>query len=93
MLSIYLIYAFLSPRMFNSKEKVTLFSQDLLGCFYISILFSLEEVVHTSEYVYIASDKPNQLCHTSNFQWVKNTDVHLVVSGKAVVLIKAGVSV
>ena len=59
-------------------------------------MFRLEEVVHTSEYVYVASDKQNELCHTSNFQWVRNADVHLVVSGKSLVLcmslIMAGVA-
>ena len=39
-----------------------------------------EETVHTSEYVYLNKDSTH-LCHTSNFQWTKNVDVHFVVSG------------
>lgn len=40
----------------------------------------MEEVVHTSEYVYLKTDS-SHLCHTLNFQWTKNTEVHFVVSG------------
>lgn len=39
-----------------------------------------EETVHTSEYVYLKKGS-SQLCHTSNFQWTKDVDVHFVVSG------------
>jgi hypothetical protein len=39
------------------------------------------EVLHTSEYVYLATGA-SSLCHTSNFQWKKNADVHIVVSVK-----------
>ena len=86
MLSIsHLSFAF--SRMFNWKEKVhcDFLSLDLFTYFTVAILFYVEEVVHTSEYAYVANDKPNQLCHTSNFQWEKNVDVHLVVSGKTFV--------
>ena len=41
---------------------------------------SPEEVVRTSEYVYL-KEGSTQLCHTSNFQWRKNTKVYFVVSG------------
>jgi hypothetical protein len=37
--------------------------------------------VHTSEYVYLPKGG-HTLCHTSNFQWQKNVDVHIVVSVK-----------
>ena len=40
-----------------------------------------EELVHTSEYVYLKKGTTH-LCHTSNFQWRPKVDVHLVVSGK-----------
>ncbi len=40
-----------------------------------------EEIIYTSEYVYLKKDS-SQLCHTSNFQWTKNAEVHLVVSGR-----------
>ncbi|CAI8005119.1 N-acetyl-beta-glucosaminyl-glycoprotein 4-beta-N-acetylgalactosaminyltransferase 1 [Geodia barretti] len=39
------------------------------------------EVLHTSEYVYLATGA-SSLCHTSNFQWKRNVDVYLVVSVK-----------
>ncbi len=39
-----------------------------------------EEIAHTSEYVYLEKGTSN-LCHTSNFQWTRNVDVHFVVSG------------
>ena len=38
-------------------------------------------MLHTSEYVYLASGG-DTLCHTSNFQWRRNVDVHIVVSVK-----------
>ena len=40
-----------------------------------------EEVLHTSEYVYLANGA-DSLCHTSNFQWKRNVDVYIVVSVK-----------
>ena len=40
----------------------------------------MEAIVHTSEYVYLKEGSTN-LCHTSNFQWTKNAEVHFVVSG------------
>lgn len=40
----------------------------------------LTELVHTSEYVYLPLHS-TRLCHTSNFQWQQDVDVHLVVSG------------
>ena len=40
-----------------------------------------DDVVHTSEYVYLPANT-TQLCHTANFQWTPNTDVHLVVTGE-----------
>jgi hypothetical protein len=39
------------------------------------------DVIHTSEYVYLPKGG-HTLCHTSNFQWQKNVDVHIVVSVK-----------
>ena len=38
------------------------------------------ELINTSEYVYLPKGE-ERLCHTSNFQWMKNVDVHLIVSG------------
>ena len=42
-----------------------------------------EEIVHTSEYVYLKKGS-SKLCHASNFQWKKNVDVYFVVAGKCV---------
>ena len=39
-----------------------------------------DEVTHTSEYAYLPAGT-DSLCHTSNFQWKRNVDVHVVVSG------------
>ena len=46
----------------------------------VHVLSPVEEIVHTSEYVYLKKSS-SQLCHTSNFQWTKNAEVHFVVSG------------
>jgi hypothetical protein len=40
-----------------------------------------EETLHTSEYVYLKKGS-SQLCHTTNFQWNKEVEVHFVVSGE-----------
>ena len=40
----------------------------------------LGNLVHTSEYVYLPSYGHTTLCHTSNFQWTPNVDVHLIIS-------------
>ena len=42
------------------------------------------ETVHTSEYVYLKKGSSN-LCHTSNFQWTKNVDVHFIVAGMLII--------
>ncbi len=46
----------------------------------VHVFSPVEEIVHTSEYVYLKKGS-SQLCHTSNFQWTKNAEVHFVVSG------------
>ena len=46
----------------------------------IHVLAPEEEIVHTSEYVYLKKSS-TQLCHTSNFQWTKDVEVHFVVAG------------
>ena len=40
-----------------------------------------KQLVHTSEYVYLPADS-NELCHTDNFQWRKNStvDVYFVIT-------------
>ena len=43
-----------------------------------------EELVHTSEYVYLKKGT-SLLCHTSNFQWRPDVDVHFVVSSTFIV--------
>jgi len=40
-----------------------------------------DEIVHTSEYTYLPKDS-EALCHTQNFQWTKDVDVHIVISVK-----------
>ena len=39
-----------------------------------------KELVHTSEYAYLKKGT-SHLCHTSNFQWKRDTFIHFVVSG------------
>ena len=43
-------------------------------------LHNTSELINTSEYVFLPKGE-DKLCHTSNFQWKKKVDVHLVVSG------------
>ena len=42
---------------------------------------SADKTLHTSEYVYLPNDGSG-LCHTVNFQWKKNVDVHFLVTCK-----------
>ena len=46
----------------------------------IQLLEPRNELVHTSEYVYLKTGS-SELCHTSNFEWRKNVEVYFVVSG------------
>lgn len=51
--------------------------------FFLELMIEIENpqgIINTSEYVYLPKDG-NTLCHTSNFQWKRSVDVHLVVSG------------
>ena len=40
------------------------------------------DVIHTSEYAYLASGSDSSLCHTTNFQWKRDAFVYIVVSVK-----------
>jgi len=52
------------------------------GVIVLPILYLLlDEIVHTSEYTYLPKDS-EALCHTQNFQWIKDVDVHIVISGQ-----------
>lgn len=47
----------------------------------VQLDYPRNELVHTSEYTDLKKE-PSMLCHTSNFQWVRDTYIYFVVSGE-----------
>eukprot|EP00731_Ephydatia_muelleri_P026580 Em0018g680a len=50
---------------------------------WVEVPLGNDNLVHTSEYVYLPSHGNGSLCHISNFQWIPNVDVYLIVSLKS----------
>ena len=49
-------------------------------------LLSSDKMIHTSEFVYLARGT-EELCHTSNLEWRKDVNVHVIVSGDLITLV------
>ena len=65
----------------KAKKNPDVHGSRFLIEFDIQLLEPEKELVHTSEYVYLAKGS-SELCHTSNYQWKKSptVDVYFVVS-------------
>lgn len=53
----------------------------IIVVFYSWFLFLLEKPIRISEYVF---NDNGHLCHTANFQWQQDVDVHVVVASKTI---------